>query len=239
MKGFKSILVAGLSVASMSSVFAQDKVEGSMSVDLVSQYVWRGINCGDAAIQPGLGISWKGLSLGAWGSVGLASADDVKEFDLTLGYSVGGFNIGVTDYWFSAGLDELGRYFKYDAHSTNHIYEANVGYDFGPVAVQWYTNIAGNDGWNADGDRAYSSFVQFSAPFEFMTCNWDATVGIVPYETSFYGASGFAVTELGLKATKEFQVSDKITIPLYVGISANPCLQDCNFYAGVAFTPNF
>lgn len=59
-----------------------------------------------------------------------------KEFDLTLGYTSGGFHIGITDYWFSLGLDPDGRYFKYDAHGTNHIFEATLGYDFGPVALR-------------------------------------------------------------------------------------------------------
>ena len=36
----------------------------------------------------------------------------------------------------------------YSAHQTSHVFEANVGYDFGPHALNWYTNFAGNDGVN-------------------------------------------------------------------------------------------
>ena len=120
-KVLRFIVVAGMCICSCFVTKAQDKVEGSMAVDVVSQYVWRGQDLGNASIQPGLGISYKGLSLSAWGSVGLTSADDTKEFDLTLGYSAGGFNIGVTDYWFNAGLDGKNRYFRYNSHSTNHV----------------------------------------------------------------------------------------------------------------------
>lgn len=234
MKSIK-YLVLGLCMCPGLVSMAQDKVEGSMSVDFVSQYVWRGQELGNASIQPGLGISYKGLTLDAWGSVGLTSASDTKEFDLTLGYSAKGFNIGLTDYWFNEGPDEHERYFKYDAHGTNHLLEGNIGYDFGPVNVQWYTNFFGNDGVNKDGDRAYSSYIELSAPFNFVSCEWEACVGAVPYATSFYGTSGFAITELGLKAIKEFDISEKVKVPVYMGISANPCAQICHFYAGFAF----
>ena len=128
--------------------------EVGLSGDIVSSYIWRGQDLGNVSLQPTLGVAYKGLSLTAWGSVGLTTPADTKEFDLTLAYRLGGFNIGITDYWFNAGLDPENRYFKYDAHGTNHVYEANIGYDFGLASVQWYTNFSGNDGVNKDGDRA-------------------------------------------------------------------------------------
>ena len=30
---------------------------------------------------------------------------DTKEFDLTLGYSIGGFSVSVTDYWFNTQVE--------------------------------------------------------------------------------------------------------------------------------------
>jgi Bacterial protein of unknown function (Gcw_chp). len=75
---------------------AQDNVETSVGADIVSGYIWRGQDLGGVSVQPSLSVSYKGLSLGAWGSVGLESKD-TKEFDLTLGYSTGGFSVSVTD----------------------------------------------------------------------------------------------------------------------------------------------
>ena len=103
----------------------------------------------------------QGFSLGAWGSAGIESAD-TKELDLTLGYSTGGFSISVTDYWFNGGPG----YFHYGTHHTSHVFEAQIGYDFGPLAVNWYTNFAGADGVNKDGDRAYSSYISLAAPLQ-------------------------------------------------------------------------
>ena len=187
--------------------------------------------------MPRVGCSDKGLSLSAWGSIGLSDPSDTKEFDLTLGYTIGGFNIGITDYWFNSGLDPKNRYFKYDAHGTNHVYEANVGYDFGFAGLQWFTNFAGNDGMNNDGKRAYSSYVELSVPFKLATVDWTATAGAVPFSTDFYGTDGFAVTNLALKATKDIQVTGTFSVPVFGQVVANPCSQKAYLVVGFTLQP--
>ena len=220
-----------------STAIAQDKVETTISSDFVSSYIWRGQDLGSVAVQPTLGLGYKGLSLTAWGSYGLTNPDDVKEFDLTLAYSTGGLNIGITDYWFSAGLDPDARYFKYDAHGTNHVFEATVGYDFGPVALAWYTNFAGNDGVNKDGKRAYSSYVEANLPFRIVGVDWTATAGAVPYATTSYGTTGFAVTNLSLRATKDIKVTDSFSIPIFGQVTGNPCSQKAYLVLGFTLQP--
>ncbi len=234
----KKIFVLGLiALFGASAIKAQDEVEATISADVVNQYVWRGQELGNSAFQPTLGIAYKGLSLSAWGSTGLTEAADTKEFDLTLSYTIGGFNIGVTDYWFNAELDPQNRYFKYDAHSTNHVFEANIGYDFGVASVQWYTNFAGNDGVNKDGDRAYSSYFEVSAPFKLASCDWTATAGAVPYATDFYGTNGFAVVNLALRATKDIKVTDSFSIPVFAEVMGNPCSQKAFLSFGFTLRP--
>jgi len=232
----KIVLFAMGMVMSMTAI-AQDEIETTVSGDVVSSYIWRGQDLGSTALQPTFGIGFKGLSLSAWGSYGLVNPEDTKEFDLTLGYSVGGFNIGVTDYWFNAGLDPENRYFKYDAHGTNHVFEANIGYDFGVASLQWYTNFAGNDGANKDGERAYSSYVEVAVPFTLATTSWTATAGAVPFATDFYGTTGFAVTNLSLKAEKEIKVTDSFSIPVFGQVVANPCSQKAYLVLGLTLQP--
>lgn len=233
----KKIVVIAMGLVLSSTALAQEKVETTVCGDFVSSYIWRGQDLGSAAVQPTLGVAYKGLSLTAWGSYGLTNPDDVKEFDLTLGYSVGGFNIGMTDYWFSVGLDPDARYFKYDAHGTNHLFEATVGYDFGPVALAWYTNIAGNDGVNKDGKRAYSSYVEANVPFSLAGVDWKATAGVVPYATTLYGTTGFAVTNLSLRATKEIKVTDTFSVPVFGQVTGNPCSQKAYLVFGLTLQP--
>ena len=233
----KKIVLFAMGLVLSSTALAQEKVETTVSGDFVSSYIWRGHDLGSAAVQPTLGVAYKGLSLTAWGSYGLTNPDDVKELDLTLGYSVGGFNIGLTDYWFSVGLDPDARYFKYDAHGTNHVFEATVGYDFGPVALAWYTNIAGNDGVNKDGKRAYSSYVEANVPFSLAGVDWKATAGVVPYATTLYGTTGFAITNLSLRATKEIKVTDTFSVPVFGQVTGNPCSQKAYLVFGLTLQP--
>lgn len=223
---------------------AQDNVEGTIAADVVSQYIWRGQDLGSAAVQPTLGVAYKGFSLTGWGSVGIAEPSDTKEFDLTLAYQTGGFHIGVTDYWFNKGTTidgegvEDARYFHYNTHSTTHVFEGNIGYDFGPVALNWYTNFAGNDGFTKKGKRAYSSYVEATAPFKLASLDWTATVGAVPYYTSFYTkANGFAVTNVSLKASKDIKVTDSWSIPLFAAINTNPSTQKAYFVVGFTLQP--
>jgi len=230
----KKIVLMAMMIATGMSATAQDEIETTIGADFVNQYIWRGQECGDVSIQPTLGISYAGLSLSAWGSVGLSNTADAKEFDLTLTYTTGGFNIGVTDYWFNNPEE---RYFLYDAHQTSHIFEANIGYDFGVASLQWFTNFAGNDGLNKDGKRAYSSYVEANVPFKLATVDWTATAGAVPFATDFYGTSGFAVTNLSLKATKDVKVTDSFSIPVFGQVVGNPCSQKAYLVFGFTLQP--
>lgn len=216
---------------------AQDEVETTISADFVSHYIWRGQHLGDVSIQPTLGVEYKGLSLSAWGNYGLSNSDDAKELDLTLSYTLGGFNIGVTDYWSSDGLDPEGRYFKYDAHGTNHVFEANVGYDFKLFSLQAFTNFAGCDGENKDGDRAYSMYFEANVPFALAGVDWSAQLGVVPFATTTYDTSDFSVTNVSLTASKDIKVTEHFSIPAFVAINTNPCSKHAWLVFGFTLRP--
>ena len=239
-----ALLLSGLVPSTM---MAQDKVEASVGADLVSGYIWRGQDLGGVSVQPSLEISYKGFSLGAWGSVGFESTD-TKEFDLTLGYSIGGFSVSVTDYWFNTqvetGIDDDGetifatnKYFKYGAHSTAHVFEAQVGYDFGPLAVNWYTNFAGADGVKENGKRAYSSYLALSAPFKLGGLDWTVDLGMVPWETTFYNGytSGFCVSDVSLGASKDIKITDSFSVPTFAKVTVNPRTEGAYFAFGLSF----
>ena len=234
-------LALGL-MAFAPAAMAQDKVETTIAADVVSQYYWRGQELGEISLQPTLGIGYKGLSLTAWGSIGISEPSDTKEFDLTLAYEKDGFHIGVTDYWFNSPNE---KYFAYKAHETSHVFEANIGYDFGPVALNWYTNFAGNDAtidpetgeYDKDA-RKYASYVEATAPFKLGGCDWEAAVGAVPYKTGFYSkANGFAVTNVSVKATKDLKITDSFSIPVFAQVAANPSTEKAYFVVGFTLQP--
>lgn len=229
----KKIVIIAMGLVASATALAQDKVEATIAADFVSQYVWRGLDCGNVSVQPTLGVAYKGFSLSAWGSVGFKS-EDTKEFDLTASYTTGGLTVAVTDYWFD---EPEPRYFYYNAHSTSHVFEASVAYDFGLLSAAWYTNFAGNDGLNKSQKRAYSSYAEVNVPFRLATCQWTGTIGAVPYATTFYDTSGFAVTNIALKASKDIKITDTFAIPLFAQVIANPSSQKAYFVVGFTLQP--
>lgn len=241
MKGL--IKTAAVLAMFMPATFAmaQDEVEVELGADLVSNYIWRGQDLGSAAIQPSLGVSYKGLSLEAWGSYGIVDKNDDKEIDLTLSYTTGGFTVGVTDYFISSGAANCDtKYFLYDAHKTAHSFEANLGYDFGVMSLNWYTNIAGADAYTAKGKRAYTSYCELAAPFTLGGLEWEAQLGFIPYSanTGYYedvNATDFAVTNVSLKASKEIKITDSFKVPMFASLAANPSTQKMYFTAGISF----
>ena len=235
----KRFLIIALSVVGMTTAGAQETTplpaqEGvgvTLGADLVNQYIWRGQDLGSVSLQPTLGVAWKGLSLSAWGSVGITRPEDDKELDLTLSYERKGFSIGVIDYWFSKG-----SYFQYHAHKTTHIWEGYFGYDFGFLSATWYTNFAGNDGLNGSDKRAYSSYFELNAPFCLAKLDWTGTVGIVPWRTTSYDTNGFACTNVSLRATKNFLIKEKYHLPVFAGLTSNPCSGKFYFIFGIGFS---
>ena len=227
-------LLACMAMTVPATVTAQDEIETSIGADLVSAYEWRGQDLGGVSIQPSLSIAYKGLSLTAWGSVGI-DKEDAKEIDLTLAYETGGFSISITDYWVAPYGEET-KFFHYGAHSTAHVFEAQVGYDFGALAVNWYTNFAGADGVNKDGNRAYSSFVSLEVPFTLGGLEWTAEVGATPWATDYYAeADGFTVCDIALSTSKEIKITDSFSLPVFGKLSFNLATECADFIFGISF----
>ena len=75
----KKIVLFAMGLVMSITSLAQEKIETTIGGDFVNEYIWRGQKLGDVAVQPTLGVGYKGLSLTAWGSYGLSNKDDVKE----------------------------------------------------------------------------------------------------------------------------------------------------------------
>ena len=197
---------------SVNNVPAKSDFVFHLKGDVVTNYLWRGLNFGHVSIQPEMSLGWKGLSLKAWGNMGLSDSKDSREIDLTLSYEIGGLSFGVIDYW-TDGYDN--RFFYYRNDSTGHSFEGFVSYNFGPVSASWQTFFAGSDFQKDSGKRAFSSYFEVAAPFRFVTCNWDAAVGFVPWKSDYYYTNGFRLINVSLRATKEIQISKSFSLPVF------------------------
>ncbi|MDR0682798.1 MAG: hypothetical protein LBG15_13280 [Dysgonamonadaceae bacterium] len=220
---------------------AQDKASAlnfSAGADVVSSYIWRGSYLGAASIQPGIGLDIAGFSVGAWGSTDFTGVAN-KEVDLTIGYEIAGLSLAVTDYWIveQGGGD---KYFNYDdKKGSAHTLEATLGYTLPvkvfPLSLSLNTVFAGADGINEKGKKAYSTYVEASYPFAVKDIALDATVGFTPWATTFYGADGFSVINISLKASKEIKITDSFTLPLFGQFIVNPRTEDTFLVVGITF----
>ena len=59
----KKIVLLAMGLVMSMTVIAQDEIETMISGDIVSSYIWRGQDLGSAAVQPTLGVGYKGLYL--------------------------------------------------------------------------------------------------------------------------------------------------------------------------------
>ena len=97
--------------------------------------------------------------------------------------------------------------------------------------------FAGNDGTNDKGKRAYSSYLELSAPFKLGGLDWNAALGASPWQTSFYGNKGFAIINASVKATKSIAFTPSFSVPVFAQIATNPCSQKAYFVIGFTIHP--
>ena len=141
----KNVKVAVLTVVMVMacivpSGFAEVETSSTASVDVMSSYVWRGIQIHeDVAIQPSVGITYGGFGANMWAD--FDTDEDVSEAietDLTLNYvfSVGKF-----------GFDLGYIYYMLDGFNDTQEFYASVGYDvlLSP-AVTLYWDVEEGDG---------------------------------------------------------------------------------------------
>ncbi len=238
-----------------TSISAQDEIKATVSADLVSRYMWRGSDLADVSLQPTLNVGWKGLELELFGSTPLEKDGGAQEIDVSLGYSLFGVNIGVTDYW-TANVDSENRYFHFGGKTQcPHQLEANIGYTCKYGSLQAYTIFWGND-YKKNGDRAYSTYIELSVPFRLGGLDWDVRAGITPMESGCSSYKEEVETSVGsytidhydwmygerfncnmasVRATKTLEFKH-FNVPVFVEVHTNPYLQRANFVLGVSIT---
>ena len=230
-----AIIVLLVGLASIPAMVNAQEV--SLGADVVSSYVWRGLDCGDGmAIQPYVELGAGGLALGAWGSYAVGS-DGAPEADLYAGYSFDfGLSIGVTDYFFP-GEDEVPLegvpehappgtpttemvhrdYFDYD----NHTLEANLGYEVGAFSLS--ANRYFDDNSNDD--------MYFEVSYDFGLVSLFVGAGDESYTTD----GDLAICNFGISAEKEIEITDKYSLPLFGSVVFNPDSEGMYIVLGMSF----
>lgn len=238
MKGIvtKCVLSAML-LGTTFTAFAEEEeksVSLDFGVDVVSSYIWRGLDCAGFSAQPFATVTWNkaGISFGVWASAELfqkSSFANMSEFDLLLTYApTDKLSFTLTDYTFCN--KNYWQYWTFNAESAHNL-EATVSYDFGPLSATWNTNLTGPDHWDS-GKRAYSTYVELKAPFKIGGVDCSASLGACPWGYRFGGIeeSGFMVTNIAIGAEKKLW-----EIPVFANIIFNPKTEKTFFVAGIRF----
>ena len=124
----------------------------------------------------------------------------------------------------------------YGDYKHDHHFEGTLAYNFGenfPLTLSWSTMFAGGDD-NKDGDRAYSTYINASYN---IACPAEITltpsVGFTPW-TGMYDADGAAFTDIALKASKNINITDNFSLPLFVQAIVSPSFDKTYLIAGLS-----
>lgn len=215
----KKLLFAALIALTFSgNVMAQ---EVSLGADVVSRYIWRGFDFGDAlSFQPGLSVAFGDLEIGSWASYEIMGTG-ANEFDLYASYAIGDFSVGLTDYSFPAAPDAEGKWGALDYDDPGkHTLEVMAGYSSEeiPVSLLFAMNV-----YNDDNNSMYVELGYAAGPV-------DLFVGL---GNEVYTMDGdFALINVGISASKDIKITEDFTLPMFGSIVVNPDLERSHFFVG-------
>lgn len=256
---FKKITFAFLFLISTLSLYSQSNSPIQFGADLMSRYIWRGVDLGgnSPSVQPWIEYnlfskdSTSTFTAGAWSAYTLSETSN-QEVDLYLTYSYKMVSITLTDYFFPGyyKTKERNRYFNYDKDSTCHIFEGSISFNGTekiPFTFLFAMSFYGNDAHriNKDGstgDIFMTKYIELGYKKNIKGVDFNAFLGAVidkpnkdRGEVGFYGNKTSGVINLGVKASKSIQISDKYSLPIQASLITNPEAENIYLVFGISF----
>ena len=201
-----TVFTAGLILS--ATIPAQAEV--GLGADVVSRYVFRGTDFGNAAtVQPYLsyshGLATGSLEIGAWSSWAITDGG-ANENDLYATYSNGPIAVTITDYYFPAAAGKGAEFFDYADDGGSHILEAMGTVDLEVASVTGAANFLG------DGED--SIYLEVALPLsgdwtEGVDLSISAAAGNGVYSTD----QDFALVVLSVSASKDSYSASYILNP--------------------------
>ena len=213
--------------------------ELSVGADVVSRYIWRGIESGghSPSIQPTIEFSTSGFALGVWGALPTANPDALEEMDIYANYSfnlnnLGSFSLGFTDYMFPNSGTKIGNFNNYDDEGGPgaHFIEANVIYS-GPESLPIYLSV------NVFFYNLENNPIYFELGYSTSVSNTplDVFIGGTPGEDGmYYGVNNFSIINTGIKVSKEIKFTDSFSLPVFGSVILNPASEDLYYVLGIS-----
>jgi len=203
----------------------------TVGADVVSNYIWRGIQVAGLGVQPNLAVGYGGAYVDLWASL---NAFDwtftapnpyihnpfYPEVDLTVGFSRWGLDVKCMWMYYFSGWEDYTQEWRVKYRVSNKL----------PLHVMWCFRTFGKDyyeitdGQNSIKKRAYSSYLElgyeFALPYEL---NLMLNVGMTPWKSFYTCYQGqFAVVDLDAKLQRNWDVSDKCRINVFAQMMINP-----------------
>ena len=230
-----AVLAAGNSLSAQS---AQDASDGndeklSLSVEVASGFVWRGISLNSTpVVQPAITFSPGNFSIGAWASTPFTPYE-YQEFDIFAEYQISSsLSVGLVSYF-----DYSSSYFDFKKTRTGHAFDLMLMYggsDNFPLRAMVSTIIAGAD-LNDKGKSNFSTYLELGYGNTTQKgMEWEVFTGFVPMKSGFYGLDGANVINLGFGVTKSFDITPTYSLPLSLRLSVNPAYESIFFVASIA-----
>lgn len=243
------ILIMGLTFASMLTTdlaYGQEckGVQAGVGSDIVSAYVWRGVYQSGVSFQPTLSLTAGNFSVAAWGSVDFATTS-YKEMDINLSYALGPVTFFLSDLYWEGSASERNtisrNYFDF-AKTSPHRVEAGVSWCISPkvpLTLSWNTVLFGAADVNAEGKRAYATYIEAAYPFTIKNIDCKAGIGVVPWNAlGTYGINrDFYVQNVFLNAGKMWNIkgTESMQLGVFTNLIWNPAAGDVNFVGGISF----
>ncbi len=205
-----------------------NRVTFPANADLVSRYIWRGLEIGHApAIQPGMAMQWKNFKLGAWGSYKL-TGEGGQETDFYLSKTFGCVSLAVWDY-FSFNDTTKVNFFDYKEKTTLHILEAQVLISGGKTLPFNFLASYFFYGWDA------SRSLYLELQYEHKSKLADLMLFAGYQAKGNYYASGRGFVNIGCTLKKNVAVTEKLSFPVYMSLIVNPASKVPYLVAGITF----
>lgn len=234
-KGF--VLLAFL-LTSTCQIMAEGSKESpfSATLELMSKYVWRGIEYGTApTLAPSLNFSTQGFSAFAMGAYSTDGSH--QEVDLGISYSAHEFTLGISDYYYPSSVGEKDHYFKLSNRETGHSVEAYANWT-GTKIPLWVTlssYIFGADK-NSEGKQMYSSYAEIGYKHSFTEDNKISVCVGANLNKGFYTnyESGFNVVNFNAKYETAFKFGS-YKLPVSASYILNPYINKSYFTMSLYF----
>jgi hypothetical protein len=237
---------------------SESKLE--INIDLASRYLWRGQSWGGNyfVVQPAINYSVTDkLLVGFWATSnfkndyyypdGENSTVGYQEIDFNINYQINSFlSLQLWDYYWPSvekidGVDN--SFYNYGPDGVKTV-DAMMVFDFSdygiPINATLSTLIAGNDyRYDSNGENPkqnYTTYLEAGYTLEkiYKKITIDFLAGAVLNNQAEYYTSGdydkVSLVNLSLKATREFKLSEKWTMPLSVNYIHNAATKNTEFF---------